>query len=258
MKIYQIDAFSDQLFGGNPAAICPMDSWITDEKMQLIALENNLSETAFFVREDDSFHIRWFTPEMEIDLCGHATLASAHVIFNHLGYRKELINFKYGGGFLSVKKQDDLLCMDFPAVNSKKIDITNQMTIILGHEPLEAYEATRDLMLIFGHQEDVEDLTPDFVKMYDIDHLGIIVTARGKKVDFVSRFFAPRAGINEDPVTGSAHCMLVPFWAKRLGKNNLEAMQLSKRVGRLFCEFKGQRVDIAGRAITYLVGEINI
>ena len=257
MKIYQIDAFTDQLFGGNPAAVCPMESWIPDKKMQQIAMENNLSETAFLVKEGDSFHIRWFTPEMEIDLCGHATLASAHVIFNHLAYHGEMVTFQYGGGFLYVRKDGDLLCMDFPAVNSEKTHISNQMTISLGKEPKEAYES-RDLMVVFDTQKDIEDLSPDFIKLFDIEHLGVIATAKGEKVDFVSRFFAPRAGINEDPVTGSAHCMLVPFWAKRLGKNKLEALQLSKRIGKLFCEFKGQRVDIAGKAVTYLIGEINV
>lgn len=257
MKIYQVDAFTDQLFGGNPAAVCSLDKWIPEEQMQKIALENNLSETAFFVEKGDVFQIRWFTPEMEIDLCGHATLASAHVIFNYLDFSAETIHFSYGGGSLSVTKDRDLLSMDFPAVQSEKTEVTEQMTTSLGLKPVEALKA-RDLMVVFKSEADVQNLDPDFGRMMDIHHLGIIATAPGDQVDFVSRFFAPRAGINEDPVTGSAHCMLIPFWAMRLGKNKLEAMQLSKRVGKLSCEFKGQRVEIAGKAVTYMTGEIHI
>ncbi len=257
MKIYQVDAFTDQLFGGNPAAVCPMDSWIPDEKMQQIAMENNLSETAFFVPENDAYHIRWFTPEMEIDLCGHATLASAHVIFQYLNYMEEQINFQYHDGYLSVRKVHDLLSMDFPAIIAEKSDISELVTMSLGKQPKEVLKA-RDLMVVYESEKDIAALQPDFGKMLSIEHLGIIATAPGDSADFVSRFFAPRAGINEDPVTGSAHCMLIPFWARRLGKNQLEALQLSKRVGKLSCEFKGERVDIAGKAVTYLSGEISI
>lgn len=257
MNLYQVDAFTDHLFGGNPAAVCPLDHWISDNILQQIAMENNLSETAFFVAEDDTYHIRWFTPEMEIDLCGHATLASAHLIFNHLNYNGELIKFKYGGGNLYVKRIGDLLSMDFPAVKSETSKVTNQISAGLGDVPIEVFEA-RDLMVVFESQQDIQNLSPDFVKLSEIDHLGVIATAPGENVDFVSRFFAPRAGINEDPVTGSAHCMLIPFWAERLGKNKLEAIQLSKRGGKLFCNFRGERVDIAGKAVTYMVGEINI
>lgn len=257
MKIYQVDAFTDHIFGGNPAAVCPMASWLSKMEMQQIAMENNLSETAFFVKENDIFHIRWFTPEMEIDLCGHATLASAHVIFNHLFFREDTIKFRYHGGDLTVKKINGLLSMDFPSVPSKKIDVTDLITISLGKKPKEAYIA-RDLMAVFESENDIVHLKPDFIKMSEIDSLGVIVTAPGDKVDFVSRFFAPSAGITEDPVTGSAHCMLIPYWAKRLGKNKLEALQLSKRIGKLSCEFKGERVEIAGKAVTYLVGDIDI
>ena len=203
------------------------------------------------------FNIRWFTPEMEIDLCGHATLASAHVIFNYLDFADETIRFTYAGGSLSVTKEQDYLSMDFPAVKSEKTDVTDQMTMSLGKEPTEALKA-RDLMVVFKTEADVQELDPDFARMLDIHHLGIIATAPGDDVDFVSRFFAPRAGINEDPVTGSAHCMLIPFWATRLGKSTLKAKQLSKRVGRLNCEFKGQRVEIAGKAVTYMIGDIYI
>jgi len=257
MRIYQVDAFTDHVFGGNPAAVCPLESWISDEKMQQIAMENNLSETAFFVNEEDIFHIRWFTPEMEIDLCGHATLASAHVIFYHLNYEKEVIKFQYAKGTLSVKKNQELLSMDFPAVTSETTEITDLIIKSLGKKPLEVLKA-RDLLVVFESEKDILNLKPDFNEMVKIDHLGVIVTAHGNKVDLVSRFFAPSAGINEDPVTGSAHCMLIPFWEKRLGKNALEALQLSKRVGKLSCEYNGERVDISGKAITYMTGEINI
>ena len=257
MKIYQVDAFTDQVFGGNPAAICPLEYWLSDGKMQQIAMENNLSETAFFVEKNDLVHIRWFTPEMEIDLCGHATLASAHVIFNHMKYENEVINFRYSGGILTVKENQGMLRMDFPSVISKKTKITDQMVLSLGQQPLEALKA-RDLMLVFETEIDILQLEPDFMEMAIIEHLGVIATAPGDNVDFVSRFFAPRAGIDEDPVTGSAHCMLIPYWAGRLGKSKLDALQLSKRGGKLSCEFKGERVEIAGKAVTYLTGEISI
>lgn len=257
MKIYQVDAFTDQVFGGNPAAVCPLEQWLPDEIMQKIAQENNLSETAFFVQEDDLTHIRWFTPDMEIDLCGHATLASAHVIFNHKNYANPVIRFRYGGGKLSVKNNGEMLSMDFPAVHSVKGEVTDQIVLSLRKKPLEVFKA-RDLMVVFDNEKEILNLVPDFDEMLSIDHLGVIATAPGNSVDFVSRFFAPKAGINEDPVTGSAHCMLIPFWADRLGKNKLSAMQLSKRRGKLSCEFKGKRVEISGKAVTYLIGEINI
>ena len=257
MKFYQVDAFIDHVFGGNPAAVCPLENWLTDEKMQQIAMENNLSETAFFVQKKDSVYIRWFTPEMEIDLCGHATLASAHVIFNHMGYKNDVIKFRYGGGKLSVTKDQDLLCMDFPAVISEKTKITDTIVLSLGKQPLEVLKA-RDLMVVFETEKEILAIEPDFIIMASIEHLGVIVTAPGDNVDFVSRFFAPRAGINEDPVTGSAHCMLIPYWADRLGKSKLNALQLSKRTGKLSCEYKGDRVEIAGKAVTYLVGDIKI
>lgn len=257
MKIYQVDAFTNHVFGGNPAGVCPLEHWIADDQMQQIAMENNLSETAFFVHEGDSFFIRWFTPELEIDLCGHATLASAHVIFNHLNHKSDTINFTYGGGTLSVSKKDDLLSMDFPSIESEKAEITDKIISSIGKIPEEAFKA-RDLMLVFKTQEEIKNLTPDFNQMAEIDALGVIATAPGKDVDFVSRFFAPNAGISEDPVTGSAHCMLIPFWAKRLNKAELSAVQLSKRKGTLFCKHEGSRVKIAGKAVTYLSGDIYV
>ena len=257
MKIFQVDAFTSYVFGGNPAAVCPLEEWLPDKQMQLIAMENNLSETAFFVKDEDNYHIRWFTPEMEIDLCGHATLASAHVIFNHLGFEGEEISFRFGGGMLSVKKAGSFLSMDFPAVNSKKGNVTELVERALDRKPLEVYEA-RDLMAVFESQSEIESLWPDFNAMLEIEHLGVIVTAPGDEVDFVSRFFAPRAGINEDPATGSAHCMLIPFWADKLDKNELWAYQLSSRGGELFGRHNGDRVEITGKAVTYMTGEILI
>ena len=257
MKIYQVDAFTNQVFGGNPAAVCPLEYWLPDEKMQKIAMENNLSETAFFVREGEMFHIRWFTPEIEIDLCGHATLASAHVIFNHLGFKQSKIKFKYGGGMLYVEKEGDLLKMNFPSVISERTVLSDQIEKIIGRQPQEVYKA-RDLMLIYKNEQEILDLQPDYSAMADLDSLGVIATALGNNVDFVSRFFAPAAGINEDPVTGSAHCMLIPFWAERLKKNKLNALQLSQRVGTLSCESRGDRVVIAGNAVTFLEGEIQL
>jgi PhzF family phenazine biosynthesis protein len=257
MKIYQVDAFTDHTFGGNPAAVCPLESWLSEDLMQRIAMENNLSETAFIVRKDDVFEIRWFTPELEIDLCGHATLASAHVIFHHLGYDKNAIYFKYAGGLLTVTTKEGLLSMDFPTVIYSPIEVTDQITAILGKKPIEAFVA-RDLMVLFASEKNIADLKPDFIAMAQLDHLGVIATAPGEKADFVSRFFAPRAGINEDPVTGSAHCMLIPFWAERLNKTSMSAMQLSKRVGHLHCEYNHDRVLISGNAVTYMVGEMFI
>lgn len=255
MKIYQVDAFTDKAFGGNPAAVCPLEHWLSEEKMQKIAMENNLSETAFFLKEGEIFHIRWFTPELEIDLCGHATLASAHVIFNHLGYERNIIEFRYEGGVLFVEKEGFLLKMNFPSFESEETIAPDNIEEIMGNQALEIYKA-RDLLLVYRSENEIRELNPDFAALTHLDVLGVIVTAPGEQVDFVSRFFAPAAGINEDPVTGSAHCMLIPFWAKRLKKNNLSALQLSKRVGTLYCENKGDRVVIAGNAVTFLEGEI--
>ncbi len=257
MKLYQVDAFTDHVFGGNPAAVIPLKEWLSDDKMQSIAMENNLSETAFFVKDGDCFHIRWFTPTMEVDLCGHATLASAHVIFNHMKYKEEILKFKYNDGWLTVRKEKDLLQMDFPSSILLDTDISNLVVKGLGKKPILAKKA-RDLMVLFNSEEDILDLKPDFTTLAQIDHLGVIATAPGKKADFVSRYFGPRAGINEDPVTGSAHCMLVPFWAERLNKNIMYAMQLSSRVGHLYCEYKNDRILISGHAVTYLNGEIQV
>jgi PhzF family phenazine biosynthesis protein len=259
MKIpfYQVDAFSSKIFGGNPAAVCPLESWPADEILQNIAAENNLSETAFFVQKSKGqYKLRWFTPTIEVDLCGHATLASAFIILSFIDSTLSSVDFETASGSLSVAKSGELLSLNFPArkpVPTKAPPILSQA---LGTEPLEVLKA-RDLLAVFKDESTIRKMTPDSDKLKQIrDVLGIIVTARGKKSDFVSRFFAPSAGIPEDPVTGSSHCTLIPFWADRLKKNHLHAFQLSKRGGELFCENAGDRVRISGHAALYAKGEL--
>jgi len=258
IPLYQVDAFTSKTFGGNPAAVCLFEKWPEDSILQNIAAENNLSETAFLIKNDQGYDIRWFTPTMEIDLCGHATLASAHVLFHHLNYKKEIIHFNtIHHGTLIVSKFNNLLTMEFPASQPKKIKIPIELIQGLGKAPLEVY-ATRDIMAVFEKEEDILQLYPDFNKLKELPQLGVIVTSRGNNSDFVSRFFAPNAGIDEDPVTGSAHTTLIPYWSQKLNMNKLHAFQISKRIGELFCEFKGDKVLISGRAITYLEGKITI
>jgi PhzF family phenazine biosynthesis protein len=258
IPIYQVDAFTDHIFGGNPAAVCPLQKWIEPSLMQKIAEENNLSETAFFVPKDDYFEIRWFTPKLEINLAGHPTLAASWVIFNELNYQKEEIIFQsHTSGKLRVTKKDNLLTLDFPSNKPGKVEIFNELTEALGREPKELYKA-RDYLAVFASQNDIISLDPNFNLLGKIDAHGFIVTAPGKESDFVSRFFAPYVGINEDPVTGSAHTQLIPFWAERLNKNELSAIQLSERIGKLQCEFHGERVKIAGTAKLFMKGEIII
>jgi len=256
IPIYQVDAFTRKVFGGNPAAVCPLESWLEDGQLQLISAENNLSETAFFVRQDKCFDIRWFTPAEEVDLCGHATLASAHVLFNHLGYKGNSIHFRsrYSGD-LYVKKEGEKLVLDFPASKLRKVPVPEALARGLGKEPLSLFLA-RDYLAVFESEEDILRMNPDDKILKNLDVTGIIVTAPGKEVDFVSRFFAPAVGIPEDPVTGSAHTMLTPYWADRLGKNKLHALQLSARKGELFCEMTGERVLIGGYACSFMKGEI--
>ena len=257
LGIFQVDAFTDHVFGGNPAAVCPLEKWLPASVMQQIAMENNLSETAFFVPVGKEYEIRWFAPEMEIDLCGHATLATAHVIFNHLNFGGKSVRFKYASGYLNVTREAHLLSMDFPAVVGQETPVTDEIVVSLGKKPREARKA-RDLLLLYDNEDEILSISPDFLKMTLLDCLGVIVTAPGKNADFVSRFFAPNAGINEDPVTGSAHCMLIPFWAERLNKTQMKAQQMSKRRGYLHCVHMGDRVLIAGKAITYMEGKIVI
>ena len=258
IRMYQVDAFADELFHGNPAAVCPLESWLPDETMQKIAMENNLAETAFFVKENDRFRLRWFTPAVEVDLCGHATLATAYVLFEIDRFTGPLIEFDSRSGPLTVRRDGDRLTLDFPADSVVPVDLPAGLAEALGARPLEVYKGKTDYLLVFGSQAEIEALAPDFGLLGKIPARGIIVTAKGDEADFVSRFFAPQVGINEDPVTGSAHTTLIPFWAARLGKSEIEAVQLSKRRGRLWVKNLGKRVEISGHARLYLRGEIEV
>ena len=257
LPIYQVDAFTSKLFGGNPAAVCPLEYWLEDGILQSIAAENNLSETAFFVKKENYYELRWFTPETEVDLCGHATLASAYVIFNLLKSETEKIIFQTKSGKLEVTKRNNLLVMNFPSRKPVAAEITEGLIEAIGKAPKGVLQS-RDLLLLYETEEDVLSLQPDFALLKKIDCFGYIATAKGNEVDFVSRFFAPKEGINEDPVTGSAHSTLIPFWAERLGKNELLGRQISKRGGELFCKLLGDRVEIAGNGVLYLTGFIKI
>lgn len=261
MKIpfYQVDAFSRKIFGGNPAAVCLLESWLDSDMLQSIAAENNLSETAFLVpKSKGRYDLRWFTPTVEIDLCGHATLASAFVIFSFIDSTLSFVDFETASGLLSVAKSDKLLSMDFPARTPVPTKIPPILSQALGAETFEVLKS-RDLLAVFKDESVIRDMNPDFDKLKQIqDVFAIIVTARGDNSDFVSRFFAPNAGIPEDPVTGSAHCTLIPYWADRLKKNQLHAFQLSKRGGELFCENMGDRVRISGHAVLYAKGELHL
>jgi PhzF family phenazine biosynthesis protein len=257
IQLYQIDAFTNRVFSGNPAAVCPLETWLAEDLMQAIALENNLSETAFFVPLDQGYHIRWFTPASEVDLCGHATLASAYVLFTYLDPVRTKVSFQSRSGLLTVSKQEDLLAMDFPSQPPEPTEAPEILLEGLGRKPLEVH-CSEDYFLVFSSEKEIVDMEPDMTKLKKVDKRGIIVTAKGDKVDFVSRFFAPKYGIAEDPVTGSAHCALVPFWAKKLGKRDLIAHQVSKRGGELFCKDQGDRVVISGRAVAYMQGVISI
>ncbi|MEI6455106.1 MAG: PhzF family phenazine biosynthesis protein [bacterium] len=258
IQIYQVDAFTDHLFGGNPAAVCPLETWLSDVLMQQIAGENNLAETAFFVRKNGDYHIRWFTPALEVDLCGHATLASAHVLYNHLGFTGKEIRFDSRSGWLTVKKEGGLLTLDFPADIFSVADPPALLISSLGMEPLEVYKGKTDWMVLLENQQAVENITPDLGMMSRVPGRGVIVTSRGEKADFVSRFFGPQSGVPEDPVTGSAHTTLAPFWGERLGKSSMEALQVSQRRGQLHCTVKGDRVEISGEARTFFTGEITL
>jgi PhzF family phenazine biosynthesis protein len=253
--IYTVDAFTDHIFGGNPAAVCPLEEWLPAETMQRLANENNLSETAFFVKRDDrSFDIRWFTPELEIDLAGHPTLATAFVIFEELDYEQDTITFHCKSGELTVTQKNSRLEMNFPA--RMPIACTPPPELLKGFSIAPAKVLrSRDYFLVYDTQEEVENAVPDFNWLNQVETLGFIITAKGNKADFVSRFFVPNSVIGEDPVTGSAHATLIPYWATELNKNSLTAIQLSKRKGHLWCGFHGERVTIAGYAVLYMKGE---
>jgi PhzF family phenazine biosynthesis protein len=259
IPLYQIDAFADGPFTGNPAAVCPLESWLPDKVMQSVAAENNLSETAFFVPEGDGYRLRWFTPTTEVDLCGHATLASAFVVFRWLTPQRSEVSFQtQQAGPLTVSRDGDLLALDFPARPPSPCPIPEELATALGRRPA-AILAARDYLAVYDTAEDIKALTPDFAAIANLDRFAVIVTAPGTGgIDFVSRFFAPARGVDEDPVTGSAHCTLIPYWAERLGKTRLEARQLSRRGGALSCTMRGERVTIAGRAVLYLEGMIAI
>ena len=258
MKYYVVDAFADKLFSGNPAGVCLLDEWLDDEAMQSIAAENNLAETAFVIKRERHYNLRWFAPLTEIDLCGHATLASAFVVSNYLDIGIETMDFHTKSGILSVKKTDDLFEMDFPSRKPDRIEVTPMMEQAVGTSVSESY-ISRDMLLLLDTEKQVENLQPDMNLIAKLpDCFALIVTAKGDSVDFVSRFFAPKAGVPEDPVTGSSHSTLIPFWADRLKKEKMTAKQLSKRGGTLFCQNCGDRVKISGRAILYLRGEIKL
>jgi len=262
IKIYQVDAFTDKLFSGNPAAVCVLDTWLSDELMHAIGNENNLAETAFVVPKGQDFEIRWFTPTVEVDLCGHATLASAFVLFNILNYPDTVIKFhSLRSGCLFVEKREDMLFLDFPTDKLEIVTDEQQLAEIekcIGFKPIELYKGKTDYMAVINSESLLQSLQPDFAAVAKLQARGLIVTAKGEQVDFVSRFFGPQSGVDEDPVTGSAHTTLLPFWSKKLNKNKLIARQISKRVGLLTCELKGDRCIIGGNARLYLTGEINL
>lgn len=255
LKQYQVDAFTDRVFGGNPAAVVPLPSWPDDVLLQAIAEENNLPETAFFVSSQNGFKLRWFTPVKEVDLCGHATLATAHVIFEVLGYGKPIITFETRSGDLFVEKKGKRLEMDFPASPPRPCDPLDALVQGLGRHPIEILAAD-DYLAVFDSEATIRAITPDQGLLGRLDLRGVIVTAPGTDADFVSRFFAPKLGVPEDPVTGSAHCVLAPYWADKLGKNMLSAKQVSKRGGSIDCEVKAGRVILSGHAVTFMEAEI--
>jgi PhzF family phenazine biosynthesis protein len=257
LPYYEVSAFTTNPFGGNPAGVCVLDAWLPDDVLRSIAANNNLAETAFVVPQGNDFELRWFTPTVEIDLCGHATLAAASILFSEHGWHGDKIRFHSRSGLLTVARDQNLLTLDFPSRPAMPSVALEALLHGLGARPQEIFKA-RDYLALFASEAEVRSLKPDFAQLKTLDCLGIIVTAVGTDADFVSRFFAPGAGVDEDPVTGSAHCTLIPFWAQRLGKSNLFARQVSARGGELFCELAGERVRIGGRAVHYLRGEIQI
>lgn len=259
IPIYQVDAFTNQRFKGNPAAVCPLDSWLPDAVMQNIAAENNLAETAFIVPNGNEVEIRWFTPTVEVDLCGHATLASAYVLFYELGYAGDQILFMSPrSGPLSVSKNGPILALNFPVDSLTELPVQVVHAVGLSHAPHIVFKGKTDYLFIYDTEAEIVALQPDFEALKSHDVRGIIVTAPGENTDFVSRFFGPACGVNEDPVTGSAHTTLTPYWAGVLEKTELTARQLSQRTGDLTCKLLGDRVEIAGEAVLYLRGEIEV
>lgn len=258
-KLYQVDAFTEKLFGGNLAAVCPLDEWEDDDLLQKIAMENNLAETAFYVRRGDRYEIRWFTPQVEVDLCSHATLAAAYVLFFHENHDGNFVQFHSPrSGELRVSRNANGLTLDFPVDEFREISISSEIMACFDKKPVEAYKGKTDYMLVYEKEADIVDIEPRFDSITKLKARGVIITAKGDDVDFVSRFFAPQSGIIEDPVTGSAHTTLTPYWAGKLDKTELSAVQLSERKGYLQCRLMGDRVEISGQAKLYLKGEIYI
>ncbi|WP_236136882.1 PhzF family phenazine biosynthesis protein [Mongoliitalea daihaiensis] len=259
MKIYQIDAFTDQVFGGNPAAVVPLQAWLPDEILQSIALENNLSETAFYVPKGNAFELRWFTPTTEVALCGHATLAAAHVLFEEEGYRQESIEFESrSSGMLRVTRTEKGITLDFPVDELTEIDLQPNLLQPFHTKPIQAFQGKTDIILVFESADHIKKLGVDMSAIAAIEARGVIVTAPGDDVDFVSRFFGPRVGVPEDPVTGSAHTSLTPLWNLKTQKTSFQALQLSPRGGKLHCQLKGDRVLITGNAVTYMKGIVMV
>ncbi len=257
LPIFQVDAFASRVFAGNPAAVVPLSAWLPDATLQAIAAENNLSETAFLVPEQGDWAIRWMTPEVEVELCGHATLASAHVVFERLDPSRRQVAFRSRSGDLAVSRDGDRLVMTFPRWPAEPCPAPPALARALGRAPAEVLKS-RDYLAVFASEEEVRSLVPDVEAVRGLDAHAVIVTAPGRSADFVSRYFAPQAGIPEDPVTGSAHCTLVPYWSARLGQSALHALQVSRRGGELFCRDLGRAVEIAGRAALYLEGTIEV
>lgn len=262
LDIYQVDAFTDKLFGGNPAAVCPLLSWLGDEVMQNIAMENNLAETAFFVSQGEDYHLRWFTPTVEVDLCGHATLATAHVLFEHLEFQKDKVFFHTRSGVLIVQRlEKGKYLMDFPSDHAEKVEDPSLQSFLetaLKTNVLELWKGKDDFLVVIETEKELRKLQPDFRALSTITSRGVVVTSRGNGVDFVSRGFFPQSGIDEDPATGSAHTLLTPYWSPRLKTNRMKAQQLSRRVGHFECIYKGERTALIGSAVSYLQGKINI
>jgi len=257
IPLYQVDAFASRVFTGNPAAVCPLQAWLPDAQLQQIAAENNLSNTAFFVPDGDAYQLRWFTPAVEVELCGHATLASAYVIFKELGVQSSQICFRTKSGELTVQRQGDRLALDFPSRPPDACEVHPDLLRAIGGQP-EKVLAARDYLVIYPSEAELRALKPNMELLATMDRFAVIATAPGAQYDFVSRFFAPAKGVPEDPVTGSAHCTLIPYWATRLGKRQLHAYQASARGGELWCEDCGPRVRIAGHAVLFLRGTISL
>ena len=260
IPLYQVDAFTSRLFGGNPAAVCPLSEWLPNATMQAIAAENNLAETAFFVPQGERYLLRWFTPTVEVELCGHATLASGYVVTRILAPERRAVTFDtLKAGPLEVSRDGDLLAMDFPAWPPQEKSVDPRVLAALGAAPVESFVARGRNLAVYDRAEDVAALRPDFAAMRRVEGANAIATAPGRNgVDFVSRYFAPNYGVDEDSVTGSAHCVLTPYWAARLGKEQLTARQISARGGELTCTLRGDRVTIAGHAVLYLEGAITV